>query len=71
MVSGDDDAVAACGPILEAMSEQRFHVGSVGAGQIVKLVNNLMEIVNRVTVGEGLALARPAGLREDEVTEWR
>jgi 3-hydroxyisobutyrate dehydrogenase len=65
MIGGEDDAVAAATPVLEAVSRERFHVGPVGTGQIAKLVNNLMGIVNRVAVGEGLALARAAGLRED------
>jgi 3-hydroxyisobutyrate dehydrogenase-like beta-hydroxyacid dehydrogenase len=65
MIGGQDDAVTAATPVLEVVSTQRFHVGPVGAGQVAKLVNNLMGIVNRVAVGEGLALARAAGLRED------
>jgi len=65
MIGGTDEAVAAATPVLEAISRERFHVGPVGTGQIAKLVNNLMGIVNRVAVGEGLALARAAGLRED------
>jgi 3-hydroxyisobutyrate dehydrogenase-like beta-hydroxyacid dehydrogenase len=69
MIGGDADAVAACGPVLEAISALRFHVGGVGAGQVAKLVNNLMGIVNRIVVGEALALARTADLREDVVLE--
>jgi 3-hydroxyisobutyrate dehydrogenase-like beta-hydroxyacid dehydrogenase len=65
MIGGQEDAVAAAAPVLEVVSRERFHVGPVGTGQIAKLVNNLMGIVNRVAVGEGLALARAAGLRED------
>lgn len=65
MIGGKDDAVAAATPVLEAVSRERFHVGPIGTGQIAKLVNNLMGIVNRVAVGEGLALARAAGLREE------
>jgi 3-hydroxyisobutyrate dehydrogenase len=66
MIGGTDEAVAAAAPVLEAISRERFHVGPVGTGQIAKLVNNLMGIVNRVAVGEeGLALARAAGLREE------
>jgi 3-hydroxyisobutyrate dehydrogenase-like beta-hydroxyacid dehydrogenase len=65
MIGGQEDAVTAAAPVLEVVSRERFHVGPVGTGQIAKLVNNLMGIVNRVAVGEGLALARAAGLRED------
>jgi 3-hydroxyisobutyrate dehydrogenase-like beta-hydroxyacid dehydrogenase len=69
MIGGGDDAVAACRPALEAVSARRFHVGGVGAGQTAKLVNNLMGIVNRIAVAEGLALARAVGLREEAVLD--
>jgi 3-hydroxyisobutyrate dehydrogenase-like beta-hydroxyacid dehydrogenase len=65
MIGGTDEALDAATPVLEAISRERFHVGPVGTGQIAKLVNNLMGIVNRAAVGEGLALARAAGLREE------
>jgi 3-hydroxyisobutyrate dehydrogenase-like beta-hydroxyacid dehydrogenase len=65
MIGGQEDAVTAAAPVLEVVSRERFHVGPVGTGQIAKLVNNLIGIVNRVAVGEGLGLARAAGLRED------
>jgi 3-hydroxyisobutyrate dehydrogenase len=69
MIGGNAEAVATCGPVLESISALRFHVGDVGAGQVAKLVNNLMGIVNRIVVGEALTLARTADLREDVVLE--
>jgi 3-hydroxyisobutyrate dehydrogenase-like beta-hydroxyacid dehydrogenase len=69
MIGGEDAAVKAAEPVLEAVSAQRFHVGGVGAGQVAKLVNNLMGVVNRIVAAEGLELARAAGLREDAVLE--
>jgi 3-hydroxyisobutyrate dehydrogenase len=69
MIGGNAEAVATCGPVLESISALRFHVGDVGAGQVAKLVNNMMGIVNRIVVGEALTLARTADLREDVVLE--
>lgn len=69
MIGGDVEAVSICGPVFEAISALRFHVGDVGAGQVAKLVNNLMGIVNRIVVGEALSLARTANLREEVVLE--
>ena len=69
MIGGNAEAVATCGPVFESISALRFHVGDVGAGQVAKLVNNLMGIVNRIVVGEALTLARTADLREDVVLE--
>src|SRR5919204_1356437 len=42
MVGGDADVLAACRPILEALGENIFHVGPLGTGEAVKLVNNLL-----------------------------
>jgi 3-hydroxyisobutyrate dehydrogenase-like beta-hydroxyacid dehydrogenase len=69
MIGGADEVVATCAGVFDAISARRFHVGGVGAGQIAKLVNNLMSIVNRIAVGEGLALARKGDLREDTVLD--
>jgi 3-hydroxyisobutyrate dehydrogenase-like beta-hydroxyacid dehydrogenase len=69
MIGGSEAAVSRCEPLLEAVSAARFHVGDIGAGEVAKLVNNLLGIVNRIGVGEGLALARKAGLREDVVID--
>jgi 3-hydroxyisobutyrate dehydrogenase-like beta-hydroxyacid dehydrogenase len=69
MIGGSPDAVAACAPVLEAVSARRFHVGDVGSGQVAKLVNNLMGIVNRLVIAESLELAREAGLQDDVVLD--
>jgi 2-hydroxy-3-oxopropionate reductase len=42
MVGGDDAAVAAARPILEAMGSTVVHVGGVGSGQTVKAANQLI-----------------------------
>ncbi len=68
MVGGDDDAVAACRPALEAIG-QPHHVGPLGHGEITKLVNNLMGSVISVGIAEGLALAARAGADVDRVRE--
>jgi 3-hydroxyisobutyrate dehydrogenase-like beta-hydroxyacid dehydrogenase len=69
MIGGSDETLAACQPVIRAVSERQFHVGDVGAGQIAKLVNNLMGIANRIVVAEALELARQGGLREEVVLE--
>jgi 3-hydroxyisobutyrate dehydrogenase-like beta-hydroxyacid dehydrogenase len=69
MVGGTAEAVDACAPVLDAVSARRFHVGGVGAGQVAKLVNNIMGLVNRIVAAEALGLARAAGLDEDALIE--
>jgi 3-hydroxyisobutyrate dehydrogenase-like beta-hydroxyacid dehydrogenase len=42
MVGGDETAFAACKPVLECYCSSIFHVGALGAGQVGKMVNNLI-----------------------------
>jgi 3-hydroxyisobutyrate dehydrogenase len=62
MVGGTEDAFARGRPILEAMGKNIFHAGDAGAGQAVKICNNMMLAVNMVGVAEGFILARKLGL---------
>ncbi|HVM52119.1 MAG TPA: NAD(P)-dependent oxidoreductase, partial [Acidimicrobiales bacterium] len=45
MVGGDADAYAAQLPLLEVIGDRVFHVGDVGAGNVVKLLNNMLFFV--------------------------
>lgn len=62
MVGGAEDAFAAGKPILEAMGKNIFHAGGPGAGQAVKICNNMMLAINMIGVAEGFLLARKLGL---------
>ncbi len=62
MVGGEADQVARAMPVLEAMGETVTHVGPQGAGQMVKLVNQILVVVNELAVCEGLLFAQAGGL---------
>ncbi len=62
MVGGADEAFARGKPILEAMGKNIFHAGAAGAGQAVKICNNMMLAINMVGVAEGFILAEKLGL---------
>jgi 3-hydroxyisobutyrate dehydrogenase len=62
MVGGTEDAFARGQPILAAMGKHIFHAGGPGAGQAVKLCNNMMLAINMVGVCEGFLLAQKLGL---------
>ena len=62
MAGGDDDALAAIEPLLEAFAAQVFHVGPAGAGTIAKLVNNQLFLAAGVLVQEAYVLGAAAGL---------
>ena len=62
MVGGDDEAVDRCRPVLEQLGRATFHLGPVGAGTTMKLVNSLVAFACTWASLEGLSLAAAAGL---------
>jgi len=62
MVGGDKDSVDRCMDVFRAVGLNIYHVGPVGAGQVFKLINNMLVAVNLVGVSEGLVLASKAGV---------
>lgn len=52
-------------PYLEAYGSSITHVGPIGAGQMVKLVNQVLVVVNGLAVSEALLLAEAGGLDLD------
>jgi 3-hydroxyisobutyrate dehydrogenase-like beta-hydroxyacid dehydrogenase len=62
MVGGEDEAVRRCLPVLEPLGRATFHLGPVGAGTTMKLVNSLLAFACTWASLEGLSLAAAAGL---------
>ena len=62
MIGGDAATFERARPVLSAMGQRLYHVGPVGSGAIVKLINNMMSAINMVGVVEGMVLATKAGL---------
>jgi 3-hydroxyisobutyrate dehydrogenase len=62
MVGGTEEAFARGKSVLEAMGKNIFHAGGPGAGQAVKICNNMMLAINMVGVSEGFLLAQKLGL---------
>jgi 3-hydroxyisobutyrate dehydrogenase len=62
MVGGTEDAFTRGKSVLEAMGKNIFHAGGPGAGQAVKICNNMMLAINMVGVSEGFLLAQKLGL---------
>ena len=52
-------------PLLEAMGELVLHVGPLGHGQTIKLINNAVAAANAATVGEALLVGSAAGVDLD------
>ncbi len=62
MVGGDAAQVERAMPAFQAMGKTITHVGPIGAGQMVKLVNQIVVVVNMLAVGEALLFAQAGGL---------
>jgi 3-hydroxyisobutyrate dehydrogenase len=62
MVGGTPEAFDKGKAILDGMGKNIFHAGAAGAGQAVKICNNMMLAINMVGVSEGFILARNLGL---------
>jgi 3-hydroxyisobutyrate dehydrogenase-like beta-hydroxyacid dehydrogenase len=54
-------------PLFEAMGRVVLHVGQLGDGQTVKLINNAVAATNTAVVAEALLLGRRAGLDLDSL----
>ncbi|HYB41585.1 MAG TPA: NAD(P)-dependent oxidoreductase [Candidatus Methylomirabilis sp.] len=54
-------------PLLRCMGSEVTHCGPVGAGQVVKLMNNMVVADTVVALAEALAVARRSGLVEPRV----
>jgi 3-hydroxyisobutyrate dehydrogenase-like beta-hydroxyacid dehydrogenase len=62
MVGGDDEAVARVLPLLDRLGRATFHLGPVGTGTTMKLVNSLLAFTSTWSSLEGLSLAAAAGV---------
>ncbi len=62
MVGGDESDVQRAMPIFEAMGKTITHVGPQGAGQSVKLVNQILVVGNMLAASEALLFAQAGGL---------
>ena len=62
MVGGKADQVQRAMPYLEAMGKTITHVGGNGAGQMVKLVNQILVANSMLALGEAFLFAQAGGL---------
>jgi 3-hydroxyisobutyrate dehydrogenase len=69
MVGGDAAVLDRIRPLFEAFCERIFHVGPLGAGQSVKIANNIMLHMNHLISLEALRFARSQGIDERVLIE--
>ena len=62
MAAGPEAAFARAEPILRDLGENVFHVGPLGAGHTLKLVNNFFAMTTACAMAEAFAMADRAGI---------
>ena len=62
MVGGETSAVQAAQPVLSVMGRETIHLGPLGSGSLMKLVNNFICGVQAASFAEGLSLIDAGGL---------
>lgn len=65
--AGDETAFEACRPAFAAFASDIFHLGAAGAGQVAKMVNNLILWACTSANDEGLRLAAALGVPADKL----
>lgn len=62
MVGGKPETYSRLQPILATMGTEVPHCGGVGAGQVVKIMNNMVVFETTLAVAEAIAIAEAAGV---------
>lgn len=66
LVGGSDRALETATPVLKAMSKEIVHLGPVGSGAKMKLINNFLCGIQVASLAEGLAWIERSGLDRDK-----
>ena len=69
MAGGDAATFERCLPVLQSMGKTIVHVGPNGAGQVVKLCNQVAGGLNLLAAAEAVGLARRAGVDPEKMLE--
>jgi len=69
MAGGEARDFARAMPALQVMGEVIVHVGALGQGEMLKLINNAVAAANAAAVAEALVLARATGVGTEELIE--
>ncbi|GGG63092.1 3-hydroxyisobutyrate dehydrogenase [Edaphobacter dinghuensis] len=66
LVGGDDATLKGAMPILKAMSKEIIHLGPIGSGAKMKLINNFLCGVQVASLAEGLTWIERSGLNVEK-----
>jgi 3-hydroxyisobutyrate dehydrogenase len=69
MAGGETSDFERCRPVFEAMGKKLVHCGPLGAGQTVKLCNQIVVGLNNLAMSECMVFAAAAGISVDRMLE--
>ena len=69
MAGGTDADIARVASVMDILAETFTHLGGVGAGQVTKMVNQILVLNNYCVLAEALALAEAAGVDAAKIPE--
>ncbi len=69
MVGADDETFARVEPVLKAIGKRIQHIGGVGMGDAMKIVNNMLLGANMASLAEALVLGAKCGLDPETMYE--
>jgi 3-hydroxyisobutyrate dehydrogenase/2-hydroxy-3-oxopropionate reductase len=69
LVGGSTEVLDRCSDVLGAFCSDVVHIGAAGAGQVAKLVNNMLLWSTIAAVVEGMRLAEGLGVRRGPLAE--
>ena len=70
LVGGDEVALAAVTPVLRCMSKEILHLGPIGSGAQLKLINNFLCAVQVTSFAEALKWMEQTGLQRDAALDF-
>jgi 3-hydroxyisobutyrate dehydrogenase-like beta-hydroxyacid dehydrogenase len=69
MAGGSADDFARAEPLFAVMGDLVVHVGALGQGEMVKLINNAVAAANAATLGEALLVGQATGVDLDALVQ--
>ena len=67
MCAGDEAAFEQVKPVLEVLGENVFHLGPLGSGHSIKLINNFFAMTTACAMSEAFAMADTAGIEREKL----
>ncbi len=69
MAGGDDEAIRKIQPVMARLASTFTHMGDVGAGQVTKMINQVLVLTNYCVIAEAIRLGEKCGIDVAKIPE--